>query len=111
MEISNQTIILSKHVDVETGNVRGLNARNAIILGPAVLAPSDGSTLDSCTWATSGGIESVIWEINPTVRPQLEGATWLFDCNWQDCTLVRMGIALAPEGLTNFLATATVLSR
>lgn len=107
MHINGQTILLSQHVD-EKGHIRGLNARNATILGPAVLALGDGCELSGNTWLTPGGVESVIWEVDPGVRPFLDGAIWLFDCDWKDCKLIRIGVALAPGGVSAFVAGATV---
>lgn len=101
---ANEAIRLTDHLDPQGVQITGLQCRSCHVYGPAVLAfDTATSTNINPTWDTAGaGVEAIIWEIDPVVRPQFLGAVELVDCHFEDCTFSFIGLVMTPTGAHNF---------
>jgi len=90
------------------GRIRGLRATGATFFGPAVVVALEGTWINEPTWDPgAGGIEAVIWEIDPA-REKVLGVVVLDQCLLEDCTFVNVGYAARPEGIAAFASGARV---
>lgn len=71
-----------------------LTFENCNIVGPAVLAPLDGTVISNTTW-DAPDLDAVLWVI-PSERLNILGAIGLLRCTLVGCRFQRIGIAI-PE--------------
>lgn len=94
---------------VDSSNViRNLVATDVTFYGPAVLIVSS-ATLDSdnvyedVVWTHGeGGIEALIWEVDP-IRERVVGAIGMANCEFIRCTFIDVGVAGKPDDIALIL--------
>lgn len=73
--------------------LRDLTFENCTIVGPAVLALLESTTISGCTW--DGPFDAFAWPI-PEGRPWVIGAIGLVNVSFYGCRFQRIGLAF-PE--------------
>lgn len=91
------------------GDLRGLHAEDCVLLGPAVIFPIGEFNATGCGWnAGDGGVDALIWDIDPEKRKKIIGAIPVVDCTFVRCQFAGVGIAASQEFITRFLGGSTV---
>lgn len=79
---------------VVDGMVRNRTFINCLVVGPAVLAPLEGTSIENNIFTTPDA-RAMFWIIEPN-RPEIVGAVGLENCQFEECRFERIGFA-GPE--------------
>lgn len=80
--------------------LRDVTFMNCEVVGPAVLAPLDGTTISGCSFDTEG--ESQLFWLVPSTRRSVIGAIGLLRVGFYSCRFRRIGLAVPEDRLADF---------
>lgn len=81
--------------------IRNKEFHDCDIVGPAVLLPARVSFRNITTHGAPGGIESILWPINPSAE-RMTGAIGIDQCRFENCLFIDIGFAGNTDILDSF---------
>jgi hypothetical protein len=107
MVLNGGTVKLAELAD-DSHSFEGLVATDVAFEGPAVITFLGTLDMQDSGFAHGpGGLESILWEVNPKYREVL-GAIALENSTFVRCTFKGIGVAGTPSGINKFVQMMTV---